>query len=117
MEPKVDSWNDDRLDELSRRMDDGFKEMREGFEKCVSREEMKELIVAINTRFEQADRRFERVASREEMSEVRAELRHLDNRFEQINGRLDRFLNALLVGLLGFAATVVAAAIGLSMTT
>jgi hypothetical protein len=31
MERPMDNWNDDRLDELSRRMDDGFKEMREGF--------------------------------------------------------------------------------------
>jgi hypothetical protein len=34
-EGKVENWNDDRLDELSRRMDTGFtemrKEMREGF--------------------------------------------------------------------------------------
>jgi hypothetical protein len=30
-EGNVDSWNDERLDELSRRVDDGFKEMREGF--------------------------------------------------------------------------------------
>jgi ribosome assembly protein YihI (activator of Der GTPase) len=30
-EGKVENWNDDRLDELSRRMDAGFKEMREGF--------------------------------------------------------------------------------------
>ena len=27
----MENWNDDRLDELSRRMDAGFKEMREGF--------------------------------------------------------------------------------------
>ena len=31
MEAKQTNWNDDRLDELSRRVDDGFKEMREGF--------------------------------------------------------------------------------------
>lgn len=31
MERQMDNWNDDRLDELSRRMDEGFKEMREGF--------------------------------------------------------------------------------------
>ncbi len=31
MEKPMSNWNDDRLDELSRRMDDGFKEMREGF--------------------------------------------------------------------------------------
>lgn len=31
MERPMDSWNDERLDEMSRRMDEGFKEMREGF--------------------------------------------------------------------------------------
>lgn len=35
MEDRVDRWNDDRLDELSRRMDEGFKEVnsdiKEGF--------------------------------------------------------------------------------------
>jgi hypothetical protein len=31
MERPMDRWNDERLDELSRRMDEGFKEMRESF--------------------------------------------------------------------------------------
>jgi hypothetical protein len=31
MERPMDSWNDERLDEMSRRMNEGFKEMREGF--------------------------------------------------------------------------------------
>ena len=31
MEAKRTNWNDDRLDELSRRVDDGFKQMGEGF--------------------------------------------------------------------------------------
>jgi hypothetical protein len=30
-EGTVESWNDERLDELSRRMDAGFTEMRQGF--------------------------------------------------------------------------------------
>jgi ribosome assembly protein YihI (activator of Der GTPase) len=30
-EGNVENWNDDRLDELSRRVDNGFQEMREGF--------------------------------------------------------------------------------------
>lgn len=30
-EGDVENWNDDRLDKLSRRVDAGFKEMREGF--------------------------------------------------------------------------------------
>jgi hypothetical protein len=29
MERPMDSWNDERLDEMSRRMDAGFKELRE----------------------------------------------------------------------------------------
>jgi hypothetical protein len=31
MEDRRTNWNDDRLDELSRRVDDGFQQMREGF--------------------------------------------------------------------------------------
>ncbi|HSS42100.1 MAG TPA: hypothetical protein VLK37_06045 [Solirubrobacterales bacterium] len=30
-EGDVENWNDERMDELSRRMDAGFKEMRDGF--------------------------------------------------------------------------------------
>jgi hypothetical protein len=36
-EGSVENWNDDRLDELSRRVDNGFKEMREGFARVDSR--------------------------------------------------------------------------------
>ena len=40
-EGTVESWNDERLDELSRRVDNGFKEvrseMREGFARMDSR--------------------------------------------------------------------------------
>ncbi|HYH54143.1 MAG TPA: hypothetical protein VD761_08430 [Solirubrobacterales bacterium] len=59
MEDRVDSWNDERLDELSRRMDEGFKEMREGF--AQSRQEMKEGFEQVDKRFEQVDKRFERL--------------------------------------------------------
>jgi hypothetical protein len=31
MESKRTNWNDDRLDELSRRVDEGFREMRASF--------------------------------------------------------------------------------------
>ena len=51
MERPMDNWNDDRLDELSRRMDDGFKEMREGFSR-------------VDQRFERVEQRFERVEQR-----------------------------------------------------
>ena len=45
MERPVDSWNDDRLDELSRHMDEGFKEMREGFERVDRRFERLYLVI------------------------------------------------------------------------
>jgi hypothetical protein len=68
MERPMDSWNDDRLDEMSRRMDEGFKEMREGFaridqrfEKMVTRDEMKELVGAINARSDRIENRLDRM--------------------------------------------------------
>jgi hypothetical protein len=47
MESKRTNWNDDRLDELSHRVDDGFKEMREGFAR-------------VDKRFERLDEKFDR---------------------------------------------------------
>ena len=68
MERPMANWNDERLDELSRRMDEGFKEMRESFKEIraemVTRDELRELIAAINSRFDQVDRRFERLENR-----------------------------------------------------
>ena len=49
-EATVESWNDERLDELSRRVDDGFKEMREGFAR-VDRE-MKEGFAQVGDRID-----------------------------------------------------------------
>ena len=76
MEDGVDSWNDDRLDELSRRMDGGFKEMREGFER-------------LDRRFERLDRRFEKVATREGVAEV-------NSKFDRLEGRVDRLYWAFI---------------------
>lgn len=100
----MDSWNDDRLDELSRRMDEGFKEMRAGFAQMVTREEMKELIATINARverveqetkegFEQVDKRFERV----------------DKRFEQVDKRFDRLYYTMITASFGLVVSVILA--------
>jgi hypothetical protein len=51
-EGKVENWNDDRLDELSGRMDNGFKEMREGFAR---------LEQAISKGFAQTNERIDRL--------------------------------------------------------
>lgn len=53
-EGTVENWNDDRLDELSRRVDNGFakveREMKEGFAKVDG--EMKEGFAGINDRID-----------------------------------------------------------------
>ena len=46
-EGKVENWNDERLDELSRRVDSGFKEMRDGFARVDAR--LDKLFIAIVT--------------------------------------------------------------------
>lgn len=86
-EGKVERWNDDRLDELSQRMDAGFKEVREGFARVDK--EMKE-------GFAKVDQRFVRVEG--EMKEG----------FARIEDRFDRMNHTLLVGALGVIAALIA---------
>jgi tetrahydromethanopterin S-methyltransferase subunit G len=57
MERPMDNWNDARLDELSRRIDEGFKEMREGFARTPTREE-------VNGRFADVGKRLDRLENR-----------------------------------------------------
>jgi hypothetical protein len=77
-EGTMESWNDERLDELSRRMDAGF-------EKTATKEEM-------NLRFDAVDKRFNSI----------------DAHLLQINDRLDRLSNGLLVGAFGVIAALIA---------
>jgi len=51
MEERRTKWNDDRLDELSRRVDEGFKEMREGFAR-------------IDQKSDRVDEKFDRIGER-----------------------------------------------------
>jgi len=81
-EGKVESWNDERLDELSRRMDAGF-------EKAATKEEM-------NLRFDAVDARLGRFEGG-----VMAQLSDISN-------RLDRLSNGLLVGAFGVIAALIA---------
>jgi uncharacterized sporulation protein YeaH/YhbH (DUF444 family) len=68
-EGTVESWNDDRLDELSGRVDSGFKEIRG---------EMRQGFAEINARLD-------RIPTRDE----------IDHRFEATEGRIDRVRNRL----------------------
>jgi hypothetical protein len=81
-EGDVDSWNDERLDELSVRMDNGFKTIRE---------EMRE-------GFARIDRKFELVAKNEDL--------------QFLSSRFDRLQNTLLIIGGGLLGTVIASAAG-----
>lgn len=95
----VENWNDERMDELSRRMDAGF-------EKAATKVEVTSVKDEMNLRFDEVNARFDRfegtVGSR--FDEVAGELRHLSERF-------DRLLNTLTVGLIGVIAALVAGGI------
>lgn len=60
----VESWNDERLDELSRRIDAGFSEMREGFVEINRKLDRMPTREEIDHRFEATERRVDRVSSR-----------------------------------------------------
>jgi len=90
-EGKVDSWNNERLDELSGRTDAGFKEMREGFANV--NQEMKE-------GFARIDRKFEQVATRGDL--------------QFLSARFDKLLFTLLVIAATLVGTAITAVAGLT---
>jgi hypothetical protein len=117
MERPMTEWNEDRLDELNGRVNDGFAkvderfirlegEIKEGF--ALVHREMREGFVRVdgemNRRFGEVDKRFEGIDRR---------LERIDKRFEGFEGRLDRVLNTLLAAALGFGGTVLVAVLGL----
>ena len=61
MERPMDNWNDDRLDELSRHMDDGFKEMREGFARIEQRFQQLEGKMSTREEFGRLENRVDRL--------------------------------------------------------
>jgi len=91
-EGTVESWNDERLDELSRRMDAGF-------EKAATKVELTAVKDEMNLRFGEVDKRFDQVDNR--FNKIDAQLLH-------IHDRLDRMNNTLLMGLFGLIAAVIA---------
>jgi len=92
MEREMGSWNDDRLDELNRRMDEGFVRVDERFVRLEG--EMKE-------GFARVDKRFEQVASRKQIGEVQAQLGRLTD-------RIDRLYALLIVAMFSVAGALIA---------
>jgi archaellum component FlaC len=113
MERPMTEWNDDRLDELNGRVNDGFAKVAEHFIRLEG--EMKEgfakLDGEMNRRFGEVDKRFEGIDKRFEGIDKRFD--KIDHRFEHFEQRLDRVLNTLLAAALGFGGTVLVAVLGL----
>jgi len=87
------SWSDERLDDLSKRMDEGFH--RNDVEHQEFRREMKAGFDAMNARFDAMNARF-------------------DARFDAMNERLEKFAQMLIVigaGLIGTLVTALISAI------
>jgi archaellum component FlaC len=98
MEAMRESWTDDRLDHLSRKVDERFERVDERFDH-------------VDERFEQIDGRFDRVEAearglRSEVIEFRSE----------VNARLDSMQRVMIQFLGGMLAATIAALIGLVAT-
>jgi hypothetical protein len=89
MERRMDNLNDARLDELNRRVNDGFERVDRRFEQV--EEEMKE--------------GFAKAATKVEVGEVKVELRHLNDKF-------DRLMHAMTWGGISLGITVLATLVG-----
>lgn len=103
MENEVSNWNDDRLDELNRRVDEGFVRVDERFVRLEG--EMKEGFAKVDREmkegFARVDKRFEQVASREQIGEVQAQLGRLTE-------RTDRLYALLIVAMVSLAGALIA---------
>ena len=102
MENEVSSWNDDRLDELNRRMDEGFVRVDDRFVRLEG--EMKEGFVRVDDRFVRLEGEM-----KEGFAEVRGEIRFLGERFDRLGERFDRLTHALMVAGVSFGIGMFAA--------
>ncbi len=88
----VENWNDERLDELSRRMDAGFEKAATKVELTAVKDEMNLRFGEVDKRFDQVDMRFGRV----------------EGQLDRINNRLDYMLGGMLLAGLGLLANLMA---------
>ncbi|HEX5990213.1 MAG TPA: hypothetical protein VFY75_08385 [Solirubrobacterales bacterium] len=102
-----DAWTDARLDDLNKRVDEGFRETREEFRAV--RSEMKSEFQAVRAEMKsefqsvRAEMKAEFQAVRTEIGEVRSEVSALARAIMQLTWGL---IGTMLVGFLGIAATL-----------
>jgi hypothetical protein len=89
-----EKWTDDRLDELNKKVDDGFRRL-DG--------DIKDLRRDMNTRFNAVDARFDALDAK------------FDAKFDNLRQDLFKAAIAVIVAMIGAAGAIVAALIGVSV--
>lgn len=96
-EAGMTEWNDGRLDELGKRIDEGFAGVDRKFEKVDER--FKE----VEQKFEKVDQRFKEVERKMDAGFAR-----IDNKFDELHRMLFKAAWTLAIGLLGLMGVMVA---------
>jgi len=97
-----EAWTDERLDDLNGRMDKGFDRVDTDIRELRS----------------QMDARFERVDAdlRELRSEMRSGFDRVDSNFDRVDARFDALQRTLIIGCIGFAASLAASVLATALT-
>jgi chromosome segregation ATPase len=95
MNPR-ETWTDQRLDDLNKKVGEGFAKVDESFKQ-------------VDERFRQVDQRFDRVEG--DMRELRGEMNELKR---EMNGRFDSLNRTLIIATAGGNAAIITALIGLN---
>ena len=93
-EADVESWNDERMDELSRRMDAGFEKAATKTEVTANKDEM-------NRRFDEMGQRCDESAARAERFETK-----VGAEFHRFTDRLDKLFYIQVFFLISLAAAL-----------
>jgi hypothetical protein len=87
-----EKWTDERLDDLSGRVDRGFAEVKG---------EVRNLRTEMNERFSAVDNRFD----------------SMNGRFDSMNGRFDSLQRTMIIGFVTLFASIVASLIGVAFAS
>jgi S-adenosylhomocysteine hydrolase len=91
-EADVESWNDERMDELSRRVDAGFEKTATKVELTAVKDEMNLRFGEVELRFGEVDKRFGCV----------------EGQLDRINNRLDYMIGGMFLAGVGLLANLLA---------
>ena len=107
-EGDVENWNDDRLDELSLTMKEGFAQVGKRFDQIDKRfEKVDQRFEKVDQRFEKVDQRFEKVDQRFVCLEG-----EIKKGFERLDDRLFKVMILMLVFCGGLLSTLLVALLG-----